>query len=110
MSLVLDLDETLVHCSVEAIPDADFTFPVAFNDMDYMVYVRKRPFLDKFLAWASARFEVVIFTASQQVYAERLLALLDPEARHIDFKLYRDSCLNLDGNYLKVGECSERGI
>ena len=31
------------------------------------VYVRKRPYLDKFLAWASARFEVVIFTASQQV-------------------------------------------
>ena len=33
------------------------------------VYVRKRPFLDKFLAWVAARFEVVIFTASQQVRA-----------------------------------------
>ena len=75
--------------------------PAAPRPTSPQVYVRKRPYLDKFLAWASARFEVVIFTASQQVYAERLLALLDPEGRHIEHKLYRDSCLNLDGNYLK---------
>lgn len=35
------------------------------------------------------------------MYAEKLLALLDPEARFIDHRLYRDSCLNVDGNYLK---------
>jgi TFIIF-interacting CTD phosphatase-like protein len=31
------------------------------------VYVRKRPHLDKFLNWITGKFEVVIFTASQQV-------------------------------------------
>lgn len=31
------------------------------------VYVRKRPYLDRFLAWIAGRFEVTIFTASQQV-------------------------------------------
>jgi CTD small phosphatase-like protein 2 len=101
VSLVLDLDETLVHCSVDPIPDADVTFPVTFAGQSYQVFVRKRPFLDRFLAWVSERFEVTIFTASQQVYAERLLALLDPEGRHITHRLYRDSCLNVDGNYLK---------
>lgn len=101
VSLVLDLDETLVHCSVEPIADADVTFPVTFAGTSYQVYVRKRPYLDRFLAWIAGRFEVTIFTASQQVYAEKLLALLDPEARFIDHRLYRDSCLNVDGNYLK---------
>jgi CTD small phosphatase-like protein 2 len=101
VNLVLDLDETLVHCSVDYIPDADVTFPVAFNGMNYMVYVRKRPFLDKFFASIHGKFEVTIFTASQQVYAERLLNLLDPEGIHIHHRLYRDSCLNVDGNYLK---------
>lgn len=101
VSLVLDLDETLVHCSVEPIADADVTFPVTFAGTSYQVYVRKRPYLDRFLAWIAGRFEVAIFTASQQVYAEKLLALLDPENRYIDHRLYRDSCLNVDGNYLK---------
>ena len=61
--------QTLVHCSVEPIADADLTFPVVFNGANYQVYVRKRPYLDRFLSWVAARFEVVIFTASQQVRA-----------------------------------------
>ncbi len=36
-----------------------------------------------------------------QIYAERLLDLLDPRKRWIKYRLYRDSCLNVDGNYLK---------
>jgi CTD small phosphatase-like protein 2 len=101
VSLVLDLDETLVHCSVDPIPDADLTFPVNFNGINYQVYVRKRPHLDRFLRHAADQFEVTIFTASQQVYAERLLNLLDPSGILIHHRLYRDSCLNVDGNYLK---------
>ena len=58
-----------MHCSVEPINDADLTFPVVFNGANYQVFVRKRPYLDRFLAWVAARFEVVIFTASQQVRA-----------------------------------------
>ncbi len=34
---VLDLDETLVHCSVEPSADADVTFPVEFNATTYQV-------------------------------------------------------------------------
>lgn len=77
------------------------TFPVSFNGANYQVYVRKRPHLDRFLQWIAGKFEVTIFTASQQVYAEKLLNLLDPEGRYITYRLYRDSCLNVDGNYLK---------
>ncbi len=62
---VLDLDETLVHCSVDPIPDADLTFGVEFNGANYMVYVRKRPFLDRFLELVYEKFEVTVFTASQ---------------------------------------------
>lgn len=101
LSLVLDLDETLVHCSVDPIEDADLTFPVDFNGQTYEVFVRKRPYLDRFLEWCAAKYEVTVFTASQKVYAEKLLDLLDPHKRLVKYRLFRDSCLNVDGNFLK---------
>ena len=100
-TLVLDLDETLVHCTVEAIPNPDLTFPVNFNGVLYIVYVRKRPYLDYFLEAVSRSFEVVVFTASQKVYADVLLDLLDPEKKYVKHRLFRESCVCVQGNYLK---------
>lgn len=57
-TLVLDLDETLVHCCVNPFSNPDLTFPVTFNGTHYRVYVRKRPFLDYFLENVSKHFEV----------------------------------------------------
>mmetsp|Transcript_13075 Transcript_13075/g.22313 ORF Transcript_13075/g.22313 Transcript_13075/m.22313 type:complete len:566 (-) Transcript_13075:147-1844(-) len=99
--LVLDLDETLVHCTVEPVADADMVFPVEFNGMNYQVHVRCRPFLTEFLEAVSRKFEVVIFTASQQVYADKLLDKIDPEGKYIRHRMFRDSCLPVEGNYLK---------
>ena len=57
-TLALDLDETLVHCTVEPIAKPDLTFVVTFNGTMYQVYVRKRPYLDYFLDIVSKTFEV----------------------------------------------------
>lgn len=45
-TLVLDLDETLVHCSTSEPEDKkyDTQFPVTTNGVDYMVFVRIRAF------------------------------------------------------------------
>eukprot|EP01138_Halocafeteria_seosinensis_P008973 gb/GECG01009171.1/.p1 GENE.gb/GECG01009171.1/~~gb/GECG01009171.1/.p1 ORF type:complete len:412 (+),score=41.85 gb/GECG01009171.1/:1-1236(+) len=101
ITLVLDLDETLVHCSIDPLDGADMTFPVTFNLVDYQVYVKKRPYLDKFLKKVSKQFEVIVFTASQQVYASKLLDLIDPEHKYIHHRLYREACLNVEGNFIK---------
>jgi CTD small phosphatase-like protein 2 len=37
MTLVLDLDETLVHCSTEPLSGSDLVFPVVFNGIEYKV-------------------------------------------------------------------------
>ena len=78
VTLVLDLDETLVHCTVEPTPDADLQFPVVFHGITYQVHVRLRPHLFEFLESIKDKFEVIVFTASQQVYANELLNLIDP--------------------------------
>ena len=101
ISLVLDLDETLVHCSVEPIDKPDAVFPVLFNGVNYQVYVRKRPYLEFFLEAVAPLYEVILFTASQKVYADKLCEYIDPERKYIRHKLFRDSCLCVQGNYVK---------
>jgi len=101
ITLALDLDETLVHCSVQPIPDVEMTFSVCFNNTDYTVFLRTRPGWKEFLQQVSKWFEVVIFTASQPVYANTLLDILDPPKELIKYRLFRDSCVNVEGNFLK---------
>ncbi|KAF8390645.1 hypothetical protein HHK36_025172 [Tetracentron sinense] len=100
-TLVLDLDETLVHSTLEYCDDADFTFPVNFNLKEHTVYVRCRPHLKDFLEKVASLFEIIIFTASQSIYAEKLLNVLDPKRRIFRHRVYRESCVFVDGNYLK---------
>lgn len=100
-TLVLDLDETLVHSSLEAVANSDFTFPVHFNNQEHMIHVRQRPHLIQFMERVSELFEVVVFTASQKIYAEKLLNIIDPQRKYVKHRIYRESCVVVDGNYLK---------
>ncbi|KAF8394685.1 hypothetical protein HHK36_020902 [Tetracentron sinense] len=101
ITLVLDLDETLVHSSFDSCEDADFSFPVHFSMQVQTVYVRQRPYLRMFLEAVAAMFEIVIFTAGQSIYAERLLDILDPDHTLICQRVYRDSCVLSEGGYMK---------
>ncbi|KAL8113171.1 hypothetical protein AgCh_020476 [Apium graveolens] len=100
-TLVLDLDETLVHSTLDRCDDADFTFPVFFNTKEHIVYVKKRPHLHAFLGKVAEMFKIVVFTASQSIYAEQLLDILDPDRNVISQRAYRESCIFADGSYTK---------
>lgn len=99
-TLVLDLDETLVHSSFTKINDADFEISIELDGSVYQVYVRKRPGVDEFMKWISDKFEVVIFTASLAKYADPLLDILDKD-RIVKKRLFREACVQHFGNYVK---------
>ncbi|KAG0361266.1 hypothetical protein BGZ54_009163 [Gamsiella multidivaricata] len=98
--LVLDLDETLVHSSFKLIPQADYVVPVEIDNQSHNVYVIKRPGVDTFLQKMGELYEVVIFTASLSKYADPVLDMLDIH-RVIKHRLFRESCFNHKGNYVK---------
>jgi len=95
------LSETLVHSTLEHCDDADFTFTVFFNMKEHTVYVKQRPHVHTFLERVAEMFEVVIFTASQSIYAAQLLDMLDPDRKLISQRIYRESCIFSDGSYTK---------
>jgi RNA polymerase II subunit A small phosphatase-like protein len=98
--LVLDLDETLVHSSFTPVPNADFVISIELENVLHRVYVRKRPGVDEFLRAVSQKFEVVVFTASLNKYADPLLDILDRD-RVVSKRLFREACVQHYGNYVK---------
>ena len=73
-TLVLDLDETLVH------------FFYTPSGGTFLL----RPYCLEFLQKMSKIFEIVIFTAAMKDYADNILDILDPEKNLIKFRLYRE--------------------
>ena len=98
-TLVLDLDETLVHSSFSLMP-CDTTLKLRIEGHDFTISVLKRPGVDEFLKKCTDLFEVVIFTASLPEYANPLIDSLDPESK-ISFRLFRQSCVQINNSYVK---------
>lgn len=106
LTVVLDVDETLIHAELvqlENLSDsantAD-TFHIFVQGM--ALRVRKRPFLDEFLREASKRFELIAFTAGAEEYARPLLDYLDPTGTIFRHRLFRQHCYQKDGaNFVK---------
>ena len=99
-TLILDLDETLVHSSFVPFENNDIVLNVEFESIIYNIYVLIRPGAIEFIKKVSKLYEVVIFTASISKYALPLLDIID-EDKNIKYKLTREHCTFLNGIYIK---------
>ncbi|CAE6217286.1 unnamed protein product [Arabidopsis arenosa] len=101
-TIVLDLDETLVHSSMEK-PQVPYDFVVnpKIDGQILTFFVIKRPGVDEFLKKIGEKYQIVVFTAGLREYASLVLDKLDPERRVISRSFYRDACSEIDGRLVK---------
>ena len=100
-TLILDLDETLVHSAFTPFSrKSDLMLTINFDGEDRLLYVLKRPYVDEFLKELSSLYEIIIFTASISEYANPLLDLLDKQ-NYVKYRLFREHCTFDNGIYIK---------
>ncbi|GAA5878006.1 hypothetical protein JCM3774_005977 [Rhodotorula dairenensis] len=116
-TLVLDLDETLIHSTSRAIglvgvggkrgaPKGLKTrvVEVVLDGRSTVYTVYKRPWVDFFLRKVSSWYTVVIFTASLPEYADPVIDWLDGgdgRGGMIGARLFRSDCVARNGSYMK---------
>lgn len=101
-TLVLDMDETLIAVKFDLyLPGSDYIVPLKLchltetgtemSELYTIAWVRKRPYLEDFLASVAKDWEVIIMTAGIKDYARPIIAEFDRN-NLISYSLYRDSC------------------
>ena len=109
-TLILDLDETLVHSAFTPFSrNSDLILNINVEGEDRTLYVLKRPHVDKFLNELSSEYEIIIFTASISQYANPLLNELDKN-NYIKYRLFREHCIFNNGIYIKDLKIFDRKI
>ena len=80
LTLVLDLDETLMSF-------------VYINNEKKEGILRLRPFLYNFLNLVKEYYEIIIFTAATQTYADPILDIIEEKkGKYFNYRLYREHC------------------
>jgi Dullard-like phosphatase family protein len=100
-TLILDVDETLVHSSYQPTSHFDVHLPLRVNGAVCNVYVAYRPGIREFFQAICPLFEIVIFTASVSIYCDPLMNELDRDRLLGNLRLFREHCSVVNGSYVK---------
>jgi Dullard-like phosphatase family protein len=93
--LILDLDETLIHCSVNLREHKLFENQIVVKTDEGLLVpalLNIRPHVAQFLQTMSEHYELVLFTASAKYYASKMLRYIDPHRSFFSHVFYRESC------------------
>jgi len=109
--LVLDLDETLIHSrhdsggllrpQVKSDVPPDFILQVTIDKHPVKFFVHKRPHVDYFLSVVSQWYDLVVFTASMEIYGSAVCDKLDKGRGILQRRFYRQHCKIDTGSFTK---------
>lgn len=113
-TLVIDLDETLIHSLAKGgrmssghMVEVKLNTAVGYGGTTLgpqhpiLYYVHKRPHCDEFLRKVCNWYELVVFTASVQEYADPVIDWLEQERKYFSRRYYRQHCTFRNGAYIK---------
>lgn len=108
-TLVLDLDETLIHSHHDGVvrqtvrpgTPPDFVLRVTIDHHPIRFFVHKRPHVDFFLECVSQWYDLVIFTASMEIYGAAVADNLDKNRGVLNRRYFRQHCTLDCGSYTK---------
>ena len=85
-TLILDLDETLVHFKVKSSKAGT---------------LRARPYLFGFLEEMGHYYELIVWTSATEAYANSLIDAVEYEKKYFDYVLYREHAIIMDDDFVK---------
>lgn len=113
-TLVIDLDETLIHSLAKGgrmssghMVEVKLNTTVGYGGATLgpqhpiLYYVHKRPHCDDFLRHVCKWYNLVVFTASVQEYADPVIDWLEQERKYFSARYYRQHCTFRNGAYIK---------
>ena len=108
-TILLDLDETLIHVDFEN-KYKNYDAILYFDNINENGEIEKniqinlifRPGLFQFLDYINNYFEVFIYTASYKNYADTIIDYIEKDKKYFSLRLYRENCIYLKpGIYIK---------
>lgn len=100
-TLVLDLDETLVHSQfMEFDNPSDIIIKINIENEVHDIHVMVRPGVKELLETMEKYYEIVIFTASVSKYADPLLNIIDNRG-FCPYRLFREHCTIINTTFVK---------
>ena len=106
--LILDLDETLIHSDLDFLlkeKNVKYDEVLHFDseeEKNIPLPVVLRPGVFEFLDYASKNFDLIVFTASDQQYADAIINYIEKDKKYFKMRLYRNNCIFIEpGLYIK---------
>lgn len=113
-TLIIDLDETLIHSMAKGgrmstghMVEVRLGGPVSSSGVQIgpgvpiLYYVHERPGCHDFLRKVAKWYNLVVFTASVQEYADPVIDWLERERKYFSSRYYRQHCTFRNGAYIK---------
>jgi len=113
-TLIIDLDETLIHSMAKGgrmstghMVEVRLGGPVSSSGVQIgpgvpiLYYVHERPGCHEFLRKVCKWYNLIVFTASVQEYADPVIDWLERERKYFSGRYYRQHCTFRNGAYIK---------